>query len=146
MQQIRAKMDLVDLNEGTIDAKVLDALGVKLENMQLVHGTSNPSALRETVKDLPSLRMTLVVWRRSNSCRRQCSTPSTTQRSSSSMVYRRRRVYCSMVPLVLMRPCFLGPPRTSATPTSSVSRSVFKYLTLYELSLTVLSRVLNSSR
>jgi hypothetical protein len=28
MQQIREKMDLIDLDEGTIDAEVLDSLGV----------------------------------------------------------------------------------------------------------------------
>jgi transitional endoplasmic reticulum ATPase len=32
MQQIREKMDLIDLDE-TIDAEVLDSLGVTMENM-----------------------------------------------------------------------------------------------------------------
>lgn len=49
MQQIREKMDLIDLEEETIDAEVLDSLGVTMENFRFALGNSNPSALRETV-------------------------------------------------------------------------------------------------
>jgi transitional endoplasmic reticulum ATPase len=49
MQQIREKMDLIDLEEETIDAEVLDSLGVTMENFRFALGVSNPSALRETV-------------------------------------------------------------------------------------------------
>ncbi|ODQ81797.1 hypothetical protein BABINDRAFT_6445 [Babjeviella inositovora NRRL Y-12698] len=49
MQQIREKMDLIDLEEETIDAEILDSLGVTMENFRFALGTSNPSALRETV-------------------------------------------------------------------------------------------------
>lgn len=49
MQQIREKMDLIDLEEETIDAEVLDSLGVTMENFKFALGNSNPSALRETV-------------------------------------------------------------------------------------------------
>ncbi|AOA65350.1 AAA ATPase [Komagataella phaffii CBS 7435] len=49
MQQIREKMDLIDLDEDTIDAEVLDSLGVTMENFRFALGNSNPSALRETV-------------------------------------------------------------------------------------------------
>ncbi|KAJ7835605.1 P-loop containing nucleoside triphosphate hydrolase protein [Mycena leptocephala] len=49
MQQIREKMDLIDLDEDTIDAEVLDSLGVTMDNFRFALGTSNPSALRETV-------------------------------------------------------------------------------------------------
>lgn len=54
MQQIREKMDLIDLDEDTIDAEVLDALGVTMENFRFALGTSNPSALRETVVEIPT--------------------------------------------------------------------------------------------
>ena len=47
MQQIREKMDLIDLDEDTIDAEVLDSLGVTMENFRFALGSSNPSALRE---------------------------------------------------------------------------------------------------
>lgn len=49
MQQIREKMDLIDLDEDTIDAEVLDSLGVTMDNFKFALGNSNPSALRETV-------------------------------------------------------------------------------------------------
>lgn len=49
MQQIREKMDLIDLEEETIDAEVLDSLGVTMDNFKFALGNSNPSALRETV-------------------------------------------------------------------------------------------------
>lgn len=49
MQQIREKMELIDLEEETIDAEVLDSLGVTMDNFVFALGNSNPSALRETV-------------------------------------------------------------------------------------------------
>lgn len=35
MQQIREKMDLIDLEEETIDAEVLDSLAVTMENFKV---------------------------------------------------------------------------------------------------------------
>ncbi|RKO86544.1 transitional endoplasmic reticulum ATPase 2 [Blyttiomyces helicus] len=54
MQQIREKMDLIDLEEDTIDAEVLDSLAVTMENFRYALGISNPSALRETVVEVPT--------------------------------------------------------------------------------------------
>ncbi|WVQ98285.1 transitional endoplasmic reticulum ATPase [Kwoniella sp. CBS 9459] len=54
MQQIREKMDLIDLDEDTIDAEVLDSLGVTMENFRFALGVNNPSALRETVVEIPT--------------------------------------------------------------------------------------------
>ena len=54
MQQIREKMDLIDLEEDTIDAEVLDALAVTQENFRYALGTSNPAALRETMVEVPT--------------------------------------------------------------------------------------------
>lgn len=56
MQQIREKMDLIDLDEDTIDAEVLDSLGVTMENFRFALGASNPSALRETVVEIPNVK------------------------------------------------------------------------------------------
>jgi transitional endoplasmic reticulum ATPase len=56
MQQIREKMDLIDLDEDTIDAEVLDSLGVTMENFRFALGASNPSALRETVVEVPNVK------------------------------------------------------------------------------------------
>ncbi|KAJ3303931.1 AAA ATPase cdc48 [Kappamyces sp. JEL0829] len=55
MQQIREKMDLIDLEEDTIDAEVLDALAVTQENFRYALGTSNPAALRETMVEVPTV-------------------------------------------------------------------------------------------
>jgi transitional endoplasmic reticulum ATPase len=55
MQQIREKMELIDLEEDKIDAEVLDALAVSMENFRHALGTSNPSALRETVVEIPQV-------------------------------------------------------------------------------------------
>jgi len=55
IQQIREKMDLIDLEDDTIDAEVLDSLSVTMENFRFALGISNPSALRETVVEVPSV-------------------------------------------------------------------------------------------
>ena len=46
MQQ---KMDLIHLDEDTIDAEAFDSLGVAMENFRFTLDAPNPSALRETV-------------------------------------------------------------------------------------------------
>ncbi|KAG0749474.1 hypothetical protein G6F16_004490 [Rhizopus arrhizus] len=56
MQQIREKMDLIDLEEETIDTEVLDSLAVTMENFRYALGVSNPSALRETVVEVPTVK------------------------------------------------------------------------------------------
>lgn len=55
LQQIRERMDLIDLEEDTIDAEVLDLLAVTMENFRFALGSSNPSALRETVVEVPNV-------------------------------------------------------------------------------------------
>eukprot|EP00835_Amoeboradix_gromovi_P003820 NODE_268_length_12243_cov_0.338109.p2 type:complete len:742 gc:universal NODE_268_length_12243_cov_0.338109:10808-8583(-) len=56
MQQIREKMELIDLEADTIDAAVLDSLAVTNENFEFALTTSNPSALRETVVEVPTVK------------------------------------------------------------------------------------------
>ncbi|CAH1761456.1 10576_t:CDS:10, partial [Entrophospora sp. SA101] len=58
MQQIREKMDAFDLEDDTIDAEILDSLAVTMDNFRYALGVSNPSALRETVVEVPN-----VTWR-----------------------------------------------------------------------------------
>jgi len=55
LQQIREKMDLIDLEDDTIDAEVLDSLAVSMENFRFAMGKSTPSALRETVVEVPNV-------------------------------------------------------------------------------------------
>ena len=56
MQQIREKMDLIDLEDESIDAEVLDSLAVTMENFRFAMGSTNPSALRETVVEIPNVK------------------------------------------------------------------------------------------
>ncbi|XP_055334797.1 transitional endoplasmic reticulum ATPase-like [Paramacrobiotus metropolitanus] len=55
LQQIREKMDLIDLEEEQIDAQVLDSLAVTMENFRFAMNKSSPSALRETVVEVPNV-------------------------------------------------------------------------------------------
>lgn len=52
LQCIREKMDVIDLEDDTIDAEVLNSMAVTNEHFQTALGSSNPSALRETVSFL----------------------------------------------------------------------------------------------
>uniref|UniRef100_A0A6G1SCA8 vesicle-fusing ATPase n=2 Tax=Aceria tosichella TaxID=561515 RepID=A0A6G1SCA8_9ACAR len=54
LQQIREKMDLIDLEEETIDAEVLNSLAVSMANFRWALQKSSPSALRETVIEVPN--------------------------------------------------------------------------------------------
>merc|ERR1711920_874249 len=55
MQCIREKMDVIDLDDDEIDAEILDAMAVSQEHFRTALGTSNPSALRETVVEVPNV-------------------------------------------------------------------------------------------
>merc|ERR1719480_516747 len=55
LQQIREKMDLIDLEEESIDAEVLDSLAVTMEDFRFAMGKSTPSAIRETVVEVPTV-------------------------------------------------------------------------------------------
>ena len=52
LQCIREKMDVIDLEDESIDAEILNSMAVTNEHFQTALGTSNPSALRETVSRL----------------------------------------------------------------------------------------------
>ena len=55
MQCIREKMDVIDLDDDEIDAEVLDSMAVTQEHFRTALGVSNPSALRETVVEVPNV-------------------------------------------------------------------------------------------
>jgi transitional endoplasmic reticulum ATPase len=55
LQCIREKMDVIDLEEDSIDATILNSMAVTNEHFQTALGTSNPSALRETVVEVPNV-------------------------------------------------------------------------------------------
>jgi transitional endoplasmic reticulum ATPase len=54
MQCIREKMDVIDLEDDEIDAEILDAMAVTNDHFVTALGISNPSALRETVVEVPN--------------------------------------------------------------------------------------------
>merc|ERR1711970_429066 len=47
--------DLIDLEDETIDAEVLDSLAVTMEDFRFAMGKSTPSAIRETVVEVPTV-------------------------------------------------------------------------------------------
>jgi len=55
MQCIREKMDLIDIEDETIDTEVLASMAVTHEHFKFALGTSNPSSLRETVVEVPNI-------------------------------------------------------------------------------------------
>merc|ERR1719148_213385 len=55
MQCIREKMDLIDIEDETIDAEILDSMAVSQEHFKHSLGVSNPSSLRETVVEVPNV-------------------------------------------------------------------------------------------
>ncbi|KAK0402851.1 hypothetical protein QR680_016574 [Steinernema hermaphroditum] len=55
LQQIREKMELIDLEDESIDAEVLNSLAVSMENFRFALGKSSPSALRETAVETPNV-------------------------------------------------------------------------------------------
>jgi len=55
LQCIREKMDIIDIDDDTIDAEVLDALAVNNDHFKHSMGTTNPSSLRETIVEIPNI-------------------------------------------------------------------------------------------
>lgn len=55
LQCIREKMDIIDLEDDTIDAEILDSLAVTQDHFKFALGASNPSALRETAVEVPNV-------------------------------------------------------------------------------------------
>merc|ERR1712187_390566 len=53
---IREKMDLIDLEEETIDAEILDSMAVTQDHFTAAMGQCNPSSLRETVVEVPNIK------------------------------------------------------------------------------------------
>jgi transitional endoplasmic reticulum ATPase len=55
MQCIREKMDLIDIEDETIDAEILASMAVSNAHFKFALGVSNPSSLRETVVEVPNI-------------------------------------------------------------------------------------------
>ncbi|KNC47319.1 uncharacterized protein AMSG_03752 [Thecamonas trahens ATCC 50062] len=55
LQCIREKMDIIDLDDDTIDAEILDSMAVTQDHFLYALEASNPSALRETTVEVPNV-------------------------------------------------------------------------------------------
>merc|ERR1719149_570489 len=55
MQCIREKMDLIDIEDDTIDAEILNSMAVNQEHFRHALSISNPSSLRETTVEVPNI-------------------------------------------------------------------------------------------
>lgn len=55
LQCIREKMDVIDLEDDSIDVEVLNSMAVTMDHFKTALGISNPSALRETVVEVPNV-------------------------------------------------------------------------------------------
>jgi len=49
-------MDLIDIEDEKIDAKILEAMAVTQEHFKVALGTVNPASLRETVVEVPNVK------------------------------------------------------------------------------------------
>jgi len=58
LQCIREKMDVIDLDDDEIDAAILASMAVTNDHFKTALGVSNPSALRETVVEVPNVTWT----------------------------------------------------------------------------------------
>ena len=56
LQCIREKMDIIDLDDDKIDAKILEAMAVNQEHFKFAMGQINPASLRETVVEVPNVK------------------------------------------------------------------------------------------
>jgi len=56
LQCIREKMDLIDIEDEKIDAKILEAMAVSQDHFKIAQGTVNPATLRETVVEVPNVK------------------------------------------------------------------------------------------
>jgi hypothetical protein len=48
-------MDVIDIEDESIDAEVLNSMAVSMDHFRYALGVSNPSSLRETVVEVPNL-------------------------------------------------------------------------------------------
>jgi len=55
MQCIREKMDVIDIEDDTISAEILESMAVRQDHFRTALGISNPSALRETIVEIPTV-------------------------------------------------------------------------------------------
>jgi len=55
MQCVREKMDVIDIDQDTIDIEILDSMCVTNDHFKFAQGKANPSSLRETSVEIPNV-------------------------------------------------------------------------------------------
>ena len=61
LQCLREKMDVIDIEDETIDAAILDSMAVTNDHFQTALGQTNPSSLSETVVEVPNVQLEDIV-------------------------------------------------------------------------------------
>ena len=56
LQCLREKMNVIDIENETIDAAILDSMAVTNDHFQTALGQTNPSSLRETLVEMPNVQ------------------------------------------------------------------------------------------
>jgi transitional endoplasmic reticulum ATPase len=56
LQCIREKMDIIDIEDESIDAAILDAMAVTQDHFRYALGNCNPASLRETIVEVPNVK------------------------------------------------------------------------------------------
>ena len=129
MQQIREKLELIDLDEDTIDAEVLDSLGVTMENFRFALSTSNLSALCETIVEVPTITWDDIGGLEKVKQELQEMVQYPIDHPEKFIKYdmlpsKGVLFYGPTVLLVLVRPCSPRPSQMNVMPISSASRYV----------------------
>lgn len=124
LQAIRKKMDLIDLEDETIDAEVMNSLAVTMDDFRWALSQSNPSALRETVVEVPQVTWEDIGGLEDVKRELQELVQYPVEHPDKFLKFGMTppREYCSMDLLAVGKPCWPKPLLMSARPTSSPSR------------------------
>lgn len=128
-QQIREKMDLIDLDEETINAEVFNALRVTMENFRFTLARPIPPLSEKPSSSSVQLGTMLVVWTRVKQELQETITYPV-EHPEKFIMYGMSpsKVFCSTVLPVLVRRCWQRPFQTSVRRT--LSASMFAYVTI----------------
>ena len=145
-QAIREKLHLIDVDEETIDASVLNSIEITGENFKHALSITNPSALRENVVEVPNVSWEdvggleevhrfLLLYRHCSlslpccyldrsrrSCTKLFNTRSSTRTNMRSSACSLRKAFSSTAPLGVVKRCWRRQSPMSVEPTSSLSR------------------------
>ena len=128
LQCIREKMDVIDLEDETIDAEVLDTMAVTNDHFVTALGTSNPSSV-EAERPLSKSRMfpgktSVDLKPSSKNFKKPCSTLLSILKSLKSSAWRRLKACCSMDRQDAAKHCLQKRLQMSVRQTSYLSKAL----------------------